>query len=449
MSNPAIPRAGSFLGLGNVLDFQNDPIAFLKNLTKQSDNIVNFKFGPQYDIYLVTSPDYIRDILVKQWDKTVKWERQAKISRSVAPYNLAILEGDMWKKHRKLLAPAFHTQRIHDYVSLMQKHTLKMLETWQDNGVLDMLDMMTNVTMGIIGEILFDIPDIENDAAELSEALKVLLEQFMIEGAALIPAPNWIPTPRNLREKAAKETMLRYLDDHIVKRRAEGVDHGDVLSALLFAEDAETGERLTNEMVRDELYAFFVAGHETTAILLTWALYMLAKYPQYQQQLQVEVDSSVAGHSPTMDELHQLGLTNRIIQETLRMYPPAWSLFLRTVQEPFDLDDVTIPEGAILYISPYVVHYDPKWWDSPEQFNPSRFEGDWKADKPAYAFMPFGGGARVCIGSHMAEMEAAVILATIAKHYNIEMIAPNQEIELDPGFTLHPKGGMPLRLIHR
>lgn len=436
-----------FLGLQNVQDFADHPLQFMLDLAQTQGDIATYKFGPMYQVYLVSNADYIREILVKQWEKTVKWERMANAARFAADYNLAILEGDIWKKHRKLLTPAFHTQRIQDYITLMRNHAQQMLNRWEDGATYDMTTEMATSTMGIIGEILFDIPDIEKDAAELSKSLDVLIWQIVNDSKALIPLPKWIPTEEHRREREARDTFMAYVDHLIAGRRAEGNDHGDVLSALLLARDADTGEALSNDEVRDELYAFFVAGYETTSLLVTWALYMLAKHPEIQTAMQAEADAVLSESLPTLENLAELELTDRVMKETLRLYPPAWSLFVRDVVEDIVFDDgVKIPKGGVLYISPYLQHHLPQYWDDPTIFDPSRFEGDWKAQRPAYAFMPFGGGARVCIGSHMAEMEAKVLLSTIAKHYTIELANPDEPVHTDAGFTLRPYPEMRLRV---
>lgn len=450
MRKPFKDTTGGFLGLRNVGKFRTNPFDFLLGLVREQGDIAFFKFGPLYDIYLVTNPDYIREILVKHWDKTVKWERMAHIAYTVATYNLAFLEGDDWKKHRKLLTPAFHTGRIKAYLELMCNHVSRMVDDWEDGQVYDMGRMMTQVTMGIIGEILFDIPDIERDAAKLSQALDVLIAQFVIDAGSLVVLPKWLPTERHKRERAAKATLISYLDERIQQRRVQGVDHGDVLSALLFTKDAETGESLTNEQVRDELYALFVAGHETTALLMTWTLYLLAQYPAVQAQLYEEVVGVMGDDDTlTLENLESLPFTDRVLKETLRMYPPAWSLLLREAVADIHLDEYVIPKGSVVYVSPSVQHHLPQYWDNPDTFDPSRFEGDWKATLPTYAYMPFGGGPRVCLGSHMADMEAKVILPTIIKHFSIDLIEPNQEVLKDGGFTLRPASHLSLRVRKR
>lgn len=444
------PKGGIF-GIKNLLDFQKSPIDFLMHTVHEfPEDIVHWKFGPQYDTYLLVHPDYIHELLVKKWSKVVKWERFAKETIKVSgPGNLVILEGDAWKKTRKLSAPAFHTQRIKHYIDLMVKHTTMLIDKWEDGDVYEMSQQMVTTTMGIIGEILFDIPDIEKDAAQLSEALFVLLEMFMLEVTALMPVPDWVPTPRNLKENAAMKYVDDYMKNIIKERRASGEDRGDVLSALLHAVDEDDGGTLSDSEVGDNLMGLFIAGHETTAVLMTWTLYMLAKNPEIQEQLYQEVSSVMSDGAPSLEDLETMTLTDRILQETLRLYPPAWSLFLRETTEELPLGEHTLPKGAVIYISPWVVHHDPRWWPEPQKFDPSRFEGDWKKRQPTYSYIPFGGGPRVCIGSHLAEMEAEVILATIIKNFKIELQDPEQIVNPEARFTVQPAGGMHLRVRRR
>jgi cytochrome P450 len=308
---------------------------------------------------------------------------------------------------------------------------------------------MVNITMGIIGEILFDIKDIEHDAEELSEALDVLLEMFILESAAIMPVPDWVPTPRNLRENKAMQTSRDYVMRLIKERRADGKDYGDVMSALLQAVDADNGETMTDEQVWAELMGLFIAGHETTAIMMTWALYALAKQPELQDKLYAEVSEVMQGDTPTLDDLEAMTFTDSVLKETLRHYPPAWSLFLRELVDDTEIGGHKLPKGAIIFISPWVMHHDPRHWDKPNVFDPSRFEGDWKSERPSYSYMPFGGGPRVCMGAHMAEMEAEVMLATMVKQFTFELSEPDQEPGFNPTLTLHPANGMPLRIRRR
>lgn len=450
MPNIPGPKGGIF-GIKNLLDFQKGPIEFLMHVVHDfPEDIVHWKFGPQYDTYLLVHPDYIHELLVKRWSKVVKWERFKKETIKVSgPGNLVIVEGDEWKKVRKLTAPAFHTQRIKHYIDLMVKHTLSLINKWEDDSVYEMGQEMIEATMGIIGEILFDIPEIEKDAGQLSEALFVILEMFMLEVTALMPVPDWVPTPRNLKENEAMKYVDNYMKNIVAERRASGEDRGDVLSALLHAVDEGDGSTLTDSEVSDNLLGLFTAGHETTTALMTWTLYMLAKHPDIQEKLYQEVSSVMSEGSPSLEDLEKMTLTDRILKETLRLYPPAWSLFLRETSEEMQLGEHIFPKGAVIYVSPWVVQHDPRWWPEPQKFDPSRFEGDWKKRQPTYSYIPFGGGPRVCVGSHLAEMEAEVMLATIVKNFKIELKEPDQVVNAEARFTAQPEGGMHLRVRRR
>ncbi|MEO0564352.1 MAG: cytochrome P450, partial [Chloroflexota bacterium] len=337
-----------------------------------------------------------------------------------------------------------------EYIDLMIDHTEHMLDRWQDGEVYNMNEEMTTVTMGVIGEVLFGIKDIEKDASELAEALDVILDNFMAEVIAIMPVPEWVPTPRNLKQHQAIAYAHEYVDEIIKQRRERDIDTGDVLSGLMFAEDEETGDTLTNEQIRDMLLSLFIAGHDSTARLMTWALYNLARHPDNQGKLYDDVAAVMTKNDPSLEDLAKMTYTDQVLQETMRLHPPFWSLFTRRVLEPITLGEVTIPKGALIYISPYAVHRDERWWPDPQTFDPERFAPGWKDRVPSYAFMPFGGGPRVCVASHMAEMEAEVILATIVKRFKIELPTPDTVVEPMALFSLHPEGGqMPLRIVAR
>lgn len=432
-------KTGGFLGLKNVTHMRTDPFGFLLGLAKDQGGIAFFRFGPLADFYLVTDSEYIRQILVTQWTKTIRWERLTRASNNVTTFNIAFLDGEIWKSQRKLLTPAFHTQRVQSYLDMIECHTVHMLTGWRSGQVYEMKATMTGLTMGIIGEVLFNIADMQRDAASLSQAIDRLLMQFVDDSGALFPLPKWLPTKRHQEERAAKTTVMTYLDGLIRERRAQGEDHGDVLSALILARDAETGQSLTDAQIRDELYALFVAGHETTALWLTWALYLLAAHPNVQEQLYAEIVTS-GDTNPLLD---------CVLKETLRMYPPAWSLFMRRVIEDIQLGDHTIPRSGVIYISPYVQHHLPQYWAAPDRFDPSRFAGDWKTKQPTYAYLPFGGGPRVCLGAYMAEVEAKVTLTTIIRAYAVSLAEDKPEIHMNPGFTLRPYPALPLSVQQR
>jgi len=444
------PNTGIF-GVPGALEFQKDMLGFLsKTVHEYQEDIVHWKFGPQYDIYLITHPDYAHELLVKQWRKIKKWDRMAHVFGKIAgPTNLLIAAGDEWKKVRKMTAPAFHTQRIKQYIEIMERHTKHMIAGWEDGAIIDIDAKMTEVTMGVIGEVLFGIPDIEKDAVEFNEALGILLEMLVFETTSLLPIPDWVPTPRNLKENKAMEYVHDFLLDFIRERRASGEDTGDVLSALLHVVDEDDGSGFTDNEVLDQIRILFTAGYETTSTMLTWTMYLLAKHSDIQEELFQEVNSIVKSDTPTLDDLEAMTYTDRVLKEAMRMYPPVWNLFTREVVEELELAGTTFPPGAIFFINPWTMHHDPRYWENPETFDPSRFDGEWKDKTHQYSYIPFGGGPRICIGSHLAEMEAEVILATLIKNFSFSLESLLDDVEIVSTVSIRPKGGMPLRIRKR
>ncbi|MEL6405669.1 MAG: cytochrome P450 [Chloroflexota bacterium] len=441
------PKPG-ILNIQLAREFQQDPLEFLSRVAREyPSDIIHWKFGPTYDMHLLVNPELIRELIVKQWKSIKKWERMAKVSAKIAgPSNLLIAEGDDWKKTRKMTAPAFHTQRIKEYIDMMVAHTQKTIAMWQDGDTIDIDEAMTTAAMGVIGEILFDIKNIEEDATEFADALKVLLDMFILETTSIMPLPDWVPSPRNLREDAAMKYANKFILNIVKERRASGEDRGDVMSALLQVVDEDDGDGFTDTEVMEQLYILFTAGYETTAALLTWTLYLLAKHPDVQQRLYDEVSNTLQGDSPTLEELEAMSYTDSVLKESMRIYPPVWSLFVREAVEEVTVGEHTFPAGSLFFVSPWVTHHDPNYWESPQIFDPHRFEGDWKDQRPTYSYMPFGGGPRVCIGSHLAEMEAEVILATLVKKFSFELATLNDNVEIHTTVSIRPKDGMRLKI---
>lgn len=445
---PPGPKGGIF-GLKNVSSFQGSPLDFLTRTAHDYDSdIISIPFG-MYTFYLLKHPDYIRDVLVNQGDKIIKWPRQTKVwGKSIgdASFNT---EGDFWRRQRRMLQPAFHSQRIKNYIQLIQQHTQQMLDEWQDGESYEIMEEMSRVTLSIISEILCDIKDIHQDAAELGESLLVIMEMLTLETLTLFPVPDWVPTPRNLRENHAMKLWDDYVMELIQKRRAEDSDHGDVLSSLLLVVDEEEdGGRMTDRQVCDEIKALLSAGHETTSLLMTWTLYLLAEHPEIEAKLYEEVHQVLNGRMPTLADLETMTYTDKVLRESMRMFPPAWSLMAREVVSDLTVGGYTIPKGATLLISPWVMHHDPRFFAEPQQFDPERFDGDYKARIPAYAYFPFGGGPHVCTGNHLAMMEAEVLLAAMVERFEFELI-PKQTIVPQALVTTRPQFGVRLRLHKR
>ena len=442
------PRDGVW-GLKNLLEFQNDPLGFLSDAAHDYGDIIEFRFGP-YHMYILKHPDYIHEALVKNAKLLEKWERQVKVFRKSSGNGTFSSSGDFWKRQRRLIMPAFHTQRIKNYISLIIDHTQRMFDRWADGGEFEISEEMHTVTMGIISEILFDVKDIETEAKGLSEAIDIISEMVLLESSALMPIPDWVPTKRNRQEDHAMKFLDNFIMNIIKKRRVEGSDHGDVLSALLQAVDEEgDGGQMTDQQVRDELLTLFIAGHETTALALTWTLYLLSENLDIQEQLYAEVNELLEGEKlPTLEDLETMTYTDKVLKESMRLYPPAWTLVLRSPTDNLRIAEHTIPKNSVLFISPWVMHRDARYFENPSEFDPERFNDGYRDRIPHYAYFPFGGGPRVCSGQHLAMMEAEVLLASMIERYQFELL-PNQEIIPEPFITIRPKNGVRMKVSKR
>lgn len=397
------------------------------------------------DAYVLTNPDDVYQILVKNANKVEKSPRIRHTLRSAVGDGLILSEGDFHKRQRRLTQPAFHVQRIANYADTIVDYGQQLAESWTDHQQTNLHDDMMMVTMQIIAKVLFDA-DVSKDAHALGEAITVGIEAAMHKVTHLLYVPEWIPTAFNRRTRAATELLEDTILNIINERRQTMEDKGDLLSMLLLSEDEE-GERMTDKQVRDEAMTLFVAGHETTANALTWTFYLLAQHPDIQNKLLDEIDTVLGKRHATLDDLKQLSYTEKVIKESMRLYPPAW-IMSRYVTSPIELQAYRAEVGNVLLISPYLVHRNTNLWDNPDEFNPDRFTPEQEKARHKFAYFPFGGGPRVCIGNHFAMMEAQLLLATLLQHFTAELV-PNTKITLEPVITLRPKEGMPMILHQR
>jgi len=443
---PEGPDGGLF-GIKSLFRFQQDTLGFLSNTAENYGKLVYFRMAA-FHFYLVNSPDLISEALIGQGNKLLKWPRQTDTwANAVGPSTLT-MEGDTWKSHRKLLNPAFHSQTIKRYLGIVIDHTERLLNRWQDGGTYEMMFEMMRTTMGIIADIIFSVKDIERDAAELNRALTDVFEVLTARTTAFQQIPSWIPTRDNLRIKEASRIIENFVLKFIRERRAEGLDHGDILSDLLMAQDDETGAKLSDIEIANELKTLFGAGHETTALMLMWTIYLLAMNTDVQENLFIEAKFTFNNRSPLLEDLKVMPYTEKVINESMRLYPPAWSLMVRQAKEPLQLGDTLLPKGSLLLIPMWIVHRNPNIYPDPLRFDPERFDGEWRKRIPKYAFFPFGGGPHVCIGAQLAMFEGQIILPMMVKSFRFEDVA-RPEIKLQALLTLRPKGGLKIKVIKR
>lgn len=428
---------------GHLLSMRRDVLAFLSNNMQYGD-LTHLKFL-KYDAYQINHPDLIGQVLTKDnaiWHKSVVYKHTLKDYLGTGLLNS---DGDFWRRQRKLMQPAFHINRISAYADTMVNYTQRMLNDWQDGEVRDIADDMMQVTLYVVGKTLFDT-DFRTEAGRVSEALDYMLADIIDASQTIIRLPDWIPTPKRIRKQRTIALLNQVVLPMIEARRISGEDRGDLLSMLLTAED-ESGQGMSDEQIRNEALTLVLAGHETTANSLTWTLYLLSQNPDIAERLQEEIDAVIGNRLPTLADLKNLTYTEQVIKEGMRIYPAVWSV-ARQTKEATQLGDYAIGKYATAVIPIWAVHHDERWYPNPWSFEPERW-ADERADAvPRYAYLPFGGGPRICIGNSFAMMEAQLILVSILQQFKLTH-AEGHKVVPEPLVTLRPKYGMKMRLEKR
>ncbi len=417
------------------LAFWRDPLVTLERIAGRYGDVAGFTFGPDREI-LLTDPELIREVLVTRQRAFAKG-RALQVTRRVIGNGLLTNEGDIHLRQRRLMQPLFGHRRIGEYAETMVACADRVQARWRDGEELDAHEEMARLTLTIVGRTVF-AADVEGEASEIGEALTVSLEAVNRLIYPWGPVLERLPLPSTRRFLRARERLDATIFRLIEQRRA-APGGGDLLSLLLAAQDAEGG--MSDEQVRDEAMTIFLAGHETTAVWLTWTWLLLARNPAAEARLHAELDEVLDGRLPTPDDLPALVYTERVLRESLRVYPPVW-LLTRRALEDLELGGHRVPAGTSVLASQWLTHRDPRWWPDPLAFRPERWEEDGAA-RPSHAFFPFGAGTRVCIGEGFAWLEARLALATIASRWRLRP-APGAEVGLHPRITLRPRGGLPV-----
>jgi cytochrome P450 len=438
---PGPPQTWLF---GNLKEFGRDQLGMLTRWARDYGDLVSARFGAR-GVVFANHPELVEEILVNQNRKFIKHFRLRRTRRSLG-YGLLTSEGEFWRSQRKLAQPAFHRERITAYARFMVEYTERMLQSWADGQVRDVQDDMMRLTLEIVAKTLFDA-EISGETASASVAMETLMRCFIARTGSLVNPPQWIPTPLNLRVERAIRKLERIIVAIIAERRKTGTDRGDLLSMLLEAQDEESGRRMSDQQLRDEVMTLFMAGHETTANTLAWAWVLLSEHPDVEARLHAELDLVLGGRPPGIADLPRLRFAESIVSETLRIYPTVWMIGREAI-EPVELDGYRIPAGTTVFMPQWVVHRDCRWYDDPEEFRPDRWEDGLIQRIHRYAYFPFGGGPRICIGNQFALMEATLILATIASEYHIRL-APDAVIVPLPTMTLRPAHGVKVILSRR
>ncbi len=428
--------------------FRRDPIGYLRQAAAEHGDVVRLPITRQ-PLFLINHPDLIKDIFVTR-QKQFKKGRGLERAKKLLGEGLLTSEDPTHLRQRRLIQPAFHRQRIAAYAEDMTRYALKTSQSWADGATRDMAEEMLHLALAIVGKTLFNA-EVEEESGEIGDALT---EVFALFHTLMLPMADLleklpIPSVRRFARARARldVTIYRLIEEH----RASGTDRGDLLSMLLLAQDEDDGRHMTDSQVRDEALTIFLAGHETTANALAWTWYLLSQHPDAEAKFHAELDAVLAGRTPTLDDLPSLPFTRCVLAESLRMYSPAWLVGRRVLSE-YTLENeggsCTLRRGDIVLMAQSVMHYDPRFWTNPEKFDPDRWTPEAEAARPKFAYFPFGGGPRVCIGEQFAWMEEMLLLATLGQQWRMRL-APGQVVATQPIITLRPKFGMRMVLARR
>jgi cytochrome P450 len=436
---------------GHFRTFRKDPTGFLTRMAALGD-VTAFRMG-SIPAFFVNHPDLIRDVLVVNAHKFHKG-RALKRAKNLLGEGLLTSEEQFHLRQRRLVQPAFHKQRIISYAEAMTAFADRMADEWQGGSqkgeVRDIDHEMMRLTLQIVAKTLFSA-DVTDDADEVGAAMNTIVSLFNF---LLLPFSEWLeklPIPHAIRFRRAKAKLDEVIYGFINERRASGEDKGDLLSMLLLSQDEEDTENrggMTDLQVRDECLTLFLAGHETTANLLTWTWYLLSQNPDAEARLHEELDRVLQGKVPAFEDLPNLKFTEAVIAESMRLYPPAWVVGRLTVEE-HEFNGYKVPVGALVLVSEFVMHRDARFWTEPEEFKPERWEQvSIKEASQKNIYFPFGGGVRRCIGEQFAWTEGILLLATLARKWKLRL-QPEQKIGLKPQITLRPKFGMRMKIEKR
>jgi len=424
--------------LGHMAAFRDDPLGLFTRSARDYGDFVPLRFGPAR-LILISNPDDIEYVLITNNRNFVK-DVAVRAIRPIGGNGLFLSEGDFWLRQRRLMQPAFHRQRIASYAETMVAYTQRMLDSWQGGETRDVHHEMTHLTMTIVAKTLFDA-DVGNEAAELGATITRALECLSARlGSLWLLLPDTLPLPMNVRMRREVRRLDEVVYRIIDQRRASGEDRGDLLSMLLHTQDEDDGSRMTDLQVRDEAMTLFLAGHETTATTLAWAWYLLSQHPEAEARLVAEVQAALAGRAATVEDLQRLHYAEMVVTETLRLYPPVMALGREPIAD-CQIGGYPVRKGTSLIMSPWVLQRDPRYFEEPARFEPDRWADGLAQRLPRFAYFPFGGGPRLCIGSAFATMEATLVLATVAQRYRLRL-APGQIVVPAVTPTLRPKHGL-------
>jgi cytochrome P450 len=424
--------------------FSRDPLGFLEALAREHGPVARFRVGGRA-VFLLSDPELVREVLVVQPDAFRK-DRGLEMARVMLGDGLLTSDGETWRRHRRLAQPAFHPDRTLAAAAVMARRAAARVARWRDGEVLDAHREMSALALEIVAEALFGA-DVAGDVPAIGRALDAAVDAFTMRRIPLARLLDRLPVPSTLRVRRARRTLDAIVYRMIAARRAGGVGGDDLLGRLLAARDADGGGALSDAELRDEAMTIFLAGHETTANALAWAIDLLGRNAGARSRLEAEADAVLAGRPPEAADAARLPVARRVLAESMRLYPPAWTLARQALRD-VRVGGFVLPAGATAMASQWVIHRDARLFPDPARFDPDRFLPERRAALPRLAYFPFGAGPRICLGEGFAWAEGTLALAAIAARVRLVPLAPAPPVP-QPRITLRPGGGVPVRVERR
>ncbi len=425
-----------------LLVMSRDRLAMLSDAVARYGDAARLPVGHKA-LYLFNHPDHAKHVLADNAGNYHKGIGLVHARRALGD-GLLTSEGELWRKQRKVIQPAFQSRRVAAQAGAVAEEAAALVARLrrQDGQVIDLPKEMTTLTLGVLGRTLLDAR--LDRFASIGGDFESVQDQAMFELASLSAVPTWVPLPRQVRFRSARRRLHDIVDELVEERRGGVADRDDVLSRLITSAEAEADPRVGRQRLHDELVTLLLAGHETTAATLSWSLHLLDQHPEVRERLHDEAAAVLGGRLPTMDDLGRLPWTTMVIHEAMRLYPPVWLLPRKALA-----DDVVggyrVPARADVLISPYLLHRHPAFWPQPERFDPERFDPQRRDDRPRYAYVPFGAGPRFCVGNHLGMMEAVFVLALLSRDIRLSGV-PGHVVGPEPMLSLRVRGGLPMRV---
>lgn len=431
--------------MGNLSAFADDPIKMLLDSQQQYGNVTRQRLGP-YLIHTVTHPDGVRHVLQGNYKNYSRGKFYENFKLFFGE-GLLTTDGEYWLRHRRMAQPLFHRKVVDGCTATATEAIDRMLVRWEEKArsgePVELVGELMQVSLSILGRVVFNM-DFAGYAHIVNPSVLVGLKTMMPQGNLNDFVPRWAPTPYNRRLMRAQRSLRDVMQKVIAEHEVGGDGTIDLITLLQSTPDAETGRKLTDEEIHDEVMTIFMAGHETTGNGMGWTLYALAQQPEIVERLEAEVDDVLGGRVPTPEDVPRLTYSRMVVDESLRVYPPIWG-FTRDPVGDDEIDGYYIPAGSTIFLSPYATHRHPDVWSDPETFDPERFSPERADSYPSYAYFPFGGGSRKCIGFHLALLQMHLVTAMVAQRYRVELV-PGHPVSYGRMVALRPEHGIQVTL---